>query len=129
MSLNIKAAEFIPDSKSSFEAYVHNTFNEMKSEIEHLRASLANSKKKLKIVSKNHSEKLKKLKILSKNHNEKFSALRDRIHEITPDCEKCRGSGQYRYSYIGDCGNTVNDYRDCDCEKLVNQLDFIIGYD
>lgn len=56
MSLNI------PESKSSFEVYVYNTFNEMKSEIEHLRASLANSKKKLKIHSKNHSEKIRDLR-------------------------------------------------------------------
>ena len=46
-SLNIKAVEFIPDSKSSFEAYVHNTFNEMKNEIKQLQESLKNSKTKI----------------------------------------------------------------------------------
>jgi uncharacterized protein YlxW (UPF0749 family) len=119
-SLNIKAVEFIPDSKSSFEAYVHNTFNEMKNEIKQLQESLKNSKTKI--------SKLENL--LSNNHQSKLDAIYTRIEDITPECQKCHGDEiRPLKPYIGECGNTVKDWITCECVKSKKEFNKIMNGD
>jgi uncharacterized coiled-coil DUF342 family protein len=118
MSLNAKAVEFVPESKSSFEAYIHNTFNEMKNKIKLLEQSV----QKLETYIDKMDFKNKLI-----NHDDKLDAIHKRIEEIEPKCEKCNGYGEYVHKYIGECGNDVKDYRECSCLKSKKEFDKVMN--
>ena len=118
MSLNTKAVEFVPESKSSFEAYIHNTFNEMKNKIKLLEQSVQKYKEKtLKLET--YIDKM--------DFKNKLDAIHKRIEEIEPKCEKCNGYGEYVHKYIGECGNDVKDYRECSCLKSKKEFDKVMN--
>jgi len=105
MSLNIKAQEFIPDSKSSFEAYVHNMFSDIQMKLRTTVTALTM-----------YGEEIEQLKNENKKLRNELKFQEERIDDITPPCYKCNGTGEYSTTIIGECGNTIKDWKTCDCQ-------------